>query len=80
MQGNYFFEDASSWLGKFVNLSGNHFLYQNEKGAILAFVLGYRAIFDGGMSYLSPQTDFTDYTIEQLTNDYRETSSFVRIT
>jgi len=66
VRDNTFYEESSSFITEFLNLSGNQFLYRSEKGATLAYALGFRGAFIGNMSYAKSADEFGDYKIEQI--------------
>lgn len=78
ISGNVFEGDQNSFMGRFVNLTDNHFLYQNDKGGIVAYVLGYRGVIAGNHSYWE---DSPEYIIDQILARYLplEESNFVKI-
>ncbi len=75
---NVFEGDQSSFMGRFINLKDNHYLYQNDKGGIVSYLLGYRGIIAGNQSY---REDSPEYLIDQMLTRYLplEDSNFVKI-
>jgi hypothetical protein len=66
---NTFFAEHSSFVSEFLNMSGNQFRHQNDKGATLAFTLGIRGAFLGNISYATSGAKFQEYKIEQIFDD-----------
>ena len=72
VRDNIFYEEDSSFIGKFLTVSGNHFFYRNEENeeeAILAYALGVRGTFLGNMSYAKQKVGSRKYKIEQIINE-----------
>ncbi|TKB25855.1 hypothetical protein FCL47_12220 [Desulfopila sp. IMCC35006] len=77
---NYFDEDQSSFISKFMTLNGNQFLFfQQERRITQAYTLGYRGIFLGNMSFT--QNMDGDIVIEQILHDFYDSvrANFLRI-
>lgn len=75
---NVFEGSQSSFISRFINLKDNHFLYHNEKGGVLGYVMGYRGIIAGNQSYWE---DNPEYRIEQMLSRYLpgQNANFLRI-
>ncbi len=64
---NTFYEAGSSFVGQFMSLSGNQFLHESEKEAIVAHALGMRATFIGNMSHAMPEgAGYFGHSVEQI--------------
>ncbi len=80
VKDNVFYQEENSFIAKFCNLEGNHFMFnQRESSTVLAYAYGYRGMIINNQSL--SQFNPINFRIEQFFNAYlpRGTFNFMQV-